>query len=198
MAYAQGTIHTLYKKLLGLYPQGFRERLGESMEQTFNDLWQEQERENGSLFKFVFWTFAETAKGVVEEHALALAQGDHMKNLATNPNSAALAGFLFALPFVVMNAMVGNQFEPFLSFIRPDTHTSSLEYRLLAVVLLLLPIGAFVAVRPMLQVTEKGKRKWYILNLSLAIVLFVGFVLITIGLGTDIYRCEILQIPKCD
>ena len=45
MTYNQNTAHTLYKKLLALYPRGFRERLGESMEQTFNDLYNEKSRQ---------------------------------------------------------------------------------------------------------------------------------------------------------
>jgi hypothetical protein len=38
------TVRALYKKLLGLYPRAFRERLGESMEQTFNDLCNERKQ----------------------------------------------------------------------------------------------------------------------------------------------------------
>ena len=38
MALDQAVIHTLYKKLLTLYPQRFKEQLGKSMEQTFDDL----------------------------------------------------------------------------------------------------------------------------------------------------------------
>ena len=32
-------VRNLYKRLLTLYPQGFRERFGECMQQTFNDLY---------------------------------------------------------------------------------------------------------------------------------------------------------------
>jgi hypothetical protein len=39
--YEQNTVRTLYKRLLSLYPQEFKERLGESMQQTFNDLYKE-------------------------------------------------------------------------------------------------------------------------------------------------------------
>jgi len=38
-------IHALYKKLFTLYPQRFRERLGESMQQTFNDLYTERKQQ---------------------------------------------------------------------------------------------------------------------------------------------------------
>ena len=69
MVYDQNTVHALYKKLLGLYPRGFRERLGESMEQTFNDLYKEQQTAFG-LFGFMFWLFFEKGIGIFKEHLL--------------------------------------------------------------------------------------------------------------------------------
>jgi hypothetical protein len=53
MAYDQNTAHTLYKKLLNFYPQTFKEQLGESMAQSFYDLYMEQrQRANRGLFRF--------------------------------------------------------------------------------------------------------------------------------------------------
>ncbi len=73
MVYDQNTVHTLYKKLLTFYPRGFRERLAESMEQTFNDLCNERKRQTEQgLFGFVLWTFVETALGIVQEHILLI------------------------------------------------------------------------------------------------------------------------------
>ena len=61
MVHDQNTVHTLYKKLISLYPRGFRERLGEFMEQTFNDLYNERKRQTErGLLGFVLWTFIET------------------------------------------------------------------------------------------------------------------------------------------
>lgn len=144
-------------------------------------------------------TFIETATGIFREHVLLFTQGDTMKNiLISNPKSAALVGFLFALPFLILNAIVGNKIEPFISLIRPDTHTSPFEYVLLAVVLFLLPTGAFIAVRPMFQKGVEGKRKFYLVNTIIAAILVTGFVALSIGLGSDIYRCDVLHIPNCD
>ena len=71
--YDQNIVHTLYKKLLTLYPRGFRERLGESMEQTFNDLYKERKRQTGEgLFSFVLWMFIETARGITREYILLI------------------------------------------------------------------------------------------------------------------------------
>jgi hypothetical protein len=98
-------IHIFYRKLIGLYPRGFREQLGDSMQQTFNDLCMEQQTKGG-WFSFVLWTFAETAIGVVREHILLLTQGARMKNILANPSSTTtkwggFASFLLALAFII-------------------------------------------------------------------------------------------------
>lgn len=198
MVYDQSTVRTLYKRLIAFYPRAFREQLGESMEQTFNDLCNEKRQTKQGLFGFVLWTFIETTTGIVQEHIVLLTQGDSMKNIISNPKSAALVGFLFALPFLTLNTIVGNRIEPFFSLIRPDTHTGRFEYVLLALVLLLIPIGGFIAARPMFQKGADGERKFYLLNIILAAILITGGIALFVGLGSEIYRCDVLHIPNCD
>lgn len=198
MVYEQNKVRTLYKKLITFYPRGFREQLGESMEQTFNDLCNEKRQTKKGLFGFVLWIFIETATGIVQEHILQIIEGDTMKNIISNPKPAALVGFLLALPFLLLNTIVGSRIEPFYSLIRPDVHTGPFEYVLLAVVLLMLPLGAFIAARPIFQKGADGKRKFYLVNIILAAILATGFVALSVGLGSDIYRCDVLQIPNCD
>jgi hypothetical protein len=190
-------IPILYEKLLNLYPKNFREQFAESMLQTFNDLYKERYLEGNSL-RFVLSIFLETAFGIMQEHVSLISQGDAMKIMTSNPWSAALTGFLCSMPFIMMNALVANQVEPFLSWIRPTGHTSSIEYGLLAFVLLLLPLGAFITLRPMLPKDGNGNRKLYIFNMILAMILFAAFLMISIGLGSDIYQCDVLKIPNCD
>jgi len=101
----QATAYVLYKKLLALYPRGFREQLGESMQQTFNDLCRERQTKGG-WFGFMLWTFVETAVGIVREHVLLLTKGATMKNILANPSSATLkwgglASFLMAVSFII-------------------------------------------------------------------------------------------------
>ena len=105
MESAHGTIHTLYKKLLRLYPPEFREELGESMEQTFYDLYKER-RSESLWFGFVLWMFVETAMGIVRENILLIMEGATMKNILANPSSTAtkwggFASFLLAVTFIV-------------------------------------------------------------------------------------------------
>jgi hypothetical protein len=99
----QETASALYKKLLNLYPRGFRERLGESMQQTFNDLYKErkQQAEQG-LFGFVLWTFIETAIGIIRERVLLIKEMTLMKNALTNLSSSAIISFLLVLPFMIL------------------------------------------------------------------------------------------------
>lgn len=95
------TAYTLYKKLLGLYPHQFRERLGESMAQTFIDLHKERQTKPG-WFGFLLWMFVETAFGIVREYVLLLTQGARMKNILASPRSTALIGsFLLAVTLII-------------------------------------------------------------------------------------------------
>lgn len=111
---------------------------------------------------------------------------------------SALLGTLFAVPFLTMNAIVGTRAEPFFSLIRPGAQTSAREYVLLFVVLGLIPVGAFIAARPMFRRAPDGRRRYFVLNATLAAILTAGFLAISIGLGADIYRCDVLGIPNCD
>lgn len=65
---SQTSLRRFYKKLLRLYPRAFRDQLGESMEQTFNDLCRERYEAGGGLFGFVLWTFADTLTGIIKEN----------------------------------------------------------------------------------------------------------------------------------
>lgn len=114
-----------------------------------------------------------------------------------NPNVAALTGGLSALPFLAINAVVAQRIEPFFSAIRPGPHTSALELVLLALVLACLPIGAYIAARPLFEATARRPSAWLI-NGTLSAVLLVAFVVISTALGGDIYRCDVLGIPNCD
>ena len=72
---AHSTVRILYRKLLKCYPQGFKEQLGESMEQTFQDLWDEKRQSKKELFRFILWTFTETAIGIFREYLLLISPG---------------------------------------------------------------------------------------------------------------------------
>jgi len=97
----QTIVRALYSKLLRLYPQVFRERVGDSMEQTFHDLWNEKQQTKTGLFGFVLWVFVETAVGIVREHILLMKENP-MKNTIKHLGAAAGISFLLLLPFLLM------------------------------------------------------------------------------------------------
>jgi hypothetical protein len=114
------------------------------------------------------------------------------------PLAAALTGGLLMLPFVAANAIVGSRIEPFFSFIRPGPRTGAFEYLLLFVALGCLPVGAAIAARPLFERGADGKRRIYLLNALLATFMLAAFVVLSMGLGAEIYRCDVLLIPNCD
>jgi hypothetical protein len=103
-------VHAFYKKLLQLYPAGFNEQFGESMEQTFNDLYREGQAK-GEQWGFVAWTFLETTLGIIREHVLLITKGDMMKNMFMSPRATALIGsILLVAAFLIapLIYLVGN------------------------------------------------------------------------------------------
>ena len=134
--YEQKAVHRLYRKLVNLYPQGFKERLGESMEQTFQDLWNEKRQTKKGLFDFVLWTFIETAMGIFREHLLLISPGDVMQTILKTSGSSALISLLLILPFMIMEVFnrrnLNEDFPIFLFFV--------MWLNLFAISLILLPI----------------------------------------------------------
>ena len=119
-------------------------------------------------------------------------------DVRTRPGLTALAGLLLAIPFLAANAVVGNRIEPFFSLIRPGVHTSGREYVLLAVTLALIAAGAVIAARPIFRRSPDGRRHFHPLNAVISAALGIFFMALVVGLGSDIYRCDVLQIPNCD
>jgi hypothetical protein len=72
------------------------------------------------------------------------------------------------------------------------------EFVLLFMVVLLIPVGAFLAAHPLLQNGADGTRRFYAVNAILATILCMVFVVLSVGLGSETYRCDILGIPNCD
>jgi hypothetical protein len=66
--YAIARYRHWYRKLLRFHPRPYRERFGESMEQTFNDLCRERAAAGQALRGFVLWLFVETSAGIIREN----------------------------------------------------------------------------------------------------------------------------------
>jgi len=203
MVHDPNTVHTLYKKLLALYPRGFRERLGESMEQTFNDLYKERQTERGG-FDFVFWIFVETGIGIFQEHVLLLTQGNAMKNIISNPTSAAITSFILSLPLGLTFVAFMFDIEP---LVKPLNNLFTIEgqqgdINMLGRIvifggLLLLPVAFVLNLQPMLRREgPERKRTLYAINLILGAIIFL-FIALTWG-GLILEEIYCLRGIRCD
>jgi hypothetical protein len=136
MMYNARTVHALYRKLLTFYPREFKDQLGESMEQTFRDLWNEKRKDQSGLFGFVLRTFIETAIGILREYLLLISPGEIMQTISKTLGSSVLISFLLILPFMIMEVVNRRDFNedfPFMLFF-------VLWLNLFAISLILLPI----------------------------------------------------------
>jgi hypothetical protein len=81
-----------YAKLLRLYSKPYRERFGEGMEQTFNDLCRERKEAGKGLFAFVLWAFVETSAAISSERRTFIQK--HYRHCVRDNvhNAAALVG----------------------------------------------------------------------------------------------------------
>jgi hypothetical protein len=99
---------TWYAKLLRFYPKPYRDRFGQGMEQTFNDLCREREKAERGLFSFAFWTFFETSAAIIRENAIVImrcfmnrASTLFLRLVISLIGIAALAVCVFRLPRMI-------------------------------------------------------------------------------------------------
>jgi hypothetical protein len=160
-------VQALYKKLLRLYLRGFRER--------------KQGTKNG-LSGFVLWAFLETGTGILREHSSILRQGDTMKNILANPNSAAVTGLILAMPLGFTYIVLMFEIEP-LARLLNNLFTIEGQINMLGRIviyggLLLLPVAFALNLQSMLKTEgSEAKRRFYTLNLVVgaAILLLILF-----------------------
>ena len=196
----RGMVHTLYKKLLHLYPPGFRERLGESMEQTFNDLYIAKAG-NGN---FLLWVFMETTYGILKEHALVISQAGTMRNIFDNPRSAAIISFILSLPLAIIYLAYMSDIDvltiPLNHLFTINGRSGDINMLGRIVIfggLLLLPVGFILNLQPVLKRDgANGKRTLYAVNLIVGVLLLLLITLTWGSLVLEEVRC--LQGIRCD
>jgi hypothetical protein len=185
MAFDQNIVHALYKKLITLYPRVFRERLGESMEQTFQDLWNEEQQTKQELPSFILWTFSETAIGIFRERLLLISPGDIMQTILTNLRLPALISLLLVIPFMILELVNRRNFN------------ESFPFPLFGF-LWFLPIIFIVTLTPIVQTVRTGNSvlvKPISLLLRVALLLFIAW--FWGSLVIDQLPC-FLGVPNCD
>ena len=185
MLYDQNTIHLLYKKLIAFYPRGFREQLGESMEQTFNDLCNEKRQTKKELFGFVLWMFIETAIGIFRERLLPIIEGAIMQTILANLRSPAIISLVLVVPFMILELVNRRNFNA--GFPIP-----------LFVFMWLLPMLFIVTVMPIVRNVRAGNSIVANPLVLLIRVIFLAFIIwMWFGIVIDQMPC-FLGVPNCD
>ena len=205
MVYDQSMVHILYRKLLSLYPRGFRERLGKSMEQTFCDLCKEQKYQPTRGF-FVLSIFAETTIGIVREHLLILIEGDVMKNMLASPRLAAITSLILAMPLGLTYVALMFNIEPLARLLNDlftiEGQPGQMEINTLGRIviyggLLLLPVAFALNLQPLLRKEgTEGKRRLYALNLIVGAAILLLIIFTWGGLILEEIYC--LRGIRCD
>jgi hypothetical protein len=200
-AHDQNMIPALYKKLLTLYPRSFREELGEPMEQTFNDLYRERQKDRG-LPGFVFWMFVETSVGIIREHALVWAQGDSMKAMLSNPTSAAIVSLILSLPLGLLFIIFNFDIKPLTTLVTSwltfnGSDVNGLGRLVLIGGLLLLPVAFVINLLPLLKKeAPEIKRNLHAANVIVGVLILMIIVISWGGLLVEEIYC--LQGIRCD
>jgi len=178
----------LYGRLVSMYPRAFRERFGESMLQTFNDLCNEREgRWKPNWFGFVLGTFFDTAIGIMAEHAQLMTQKVTMKATGKDVRVGALMGVVLVLPFIILESLN-------TTLTRQNARGLILLFTLLwvlpsAFIVMLMPMvrsvraGAGIAARPMM--------------LGLRVTVMLAILWVWTSLLTDQMPC-FMGVPNCD
>jgi len=194
MTFEQKTVRILYKKLLALYPRAFREQMGESMEQTFNDLCNEgKQQTERRLFGFVLWMLIETAIGIGKEHVLLITQGDTMKTITTDLRSSALISFLLVLPFMILDFWFQIVNKPTALSLKNYS-----DFTMLFGFLWLLPTAFLIILVPIVRTLRAGNSIMASPINLLFRVAFLALIAITWGsLFIDQLPC-FLGVPNCD
>lgn len=194
MTYDQAKVRALYKKLLTLYPRAFREQLGESMAQTFRDMYAErkQQTERG-LFRFTIWLFVETAIGIIKEHVIQFTQGDTMKNFFSRFRSAAIISSILVLPFVILEFVFNIVNKPAILSLK-----QALDLTVLFGLLWLLPVLFMTILSPIVRNLRAGNGLMANpVHLLFRVVLMAFFATAWGGILIDQFPCFI-GIPNCD
>jgi hypothetical protein len=189
----------VYAWLLRLYPSSYLCDFGEEMRFVFAASLQDATGSQGEGL-VAFWrrTLADLGKTALREQISA--NGELLMRSAKllSPNIAVVVAVLLFVPLFTLNLFaVGNNpgFDHFFRdvFSLSAYSNNPLGSAIVHAAVLLLPLGAFIALRPIF-ITRQALP----LNLLVGILLLVTFVVFVGAMGEEAYRCDVLQVPKCD
>lgn len=199
MKFEKEKIVAFYKRLISLYPPDFEKQFGESMEQTFNDLCNEQQKQAKPLsFGFIGWLSLETALGIIKENLMQIKKGITMENTFNKQKKSAIIGLIMALPLILAFLIASFNIEPLNHYLQTITTVNTDDGFQLNTVgkiffisaILLLPIGFVISFSPLIQGISKSSLSLINpFNVLITAMLLLFTVCLFIGFMAEQYSC---------
>lgn len=190
-------IERAYKKLLTLYPRPFRERFGESMEQTFGDLCDEWAKSDAPTFRNLLVIFADTARGVLREHMSGITKKTSIRSAIGNPWAAAMISLVLCIPFavsVIPMLEITMLAEPIRTVLTFDGQQLSMFGRFFVFGgVLLLPVALLLNLVPMFSLAGPERKISFsprAVNLFTAIAVLLPILVIARWMVFEAYFCS--------
>ncbi len=98
-----------------------------------------------------------------------------------------------ALPFLILNTLVATPVPAFVAWLRPDGHTSVLEWLLLWGAIGGVLVGGWVALSAVWH-----QQRFVLLNGLLGIALLLAGAALVFTFGVEIVACEWQNVANCD
>ena len=138
---------------------------------------------------FIIRTFVDTAIGVVRENVAAVTRAKIARH-----HRSALVGLLLLAPITILVSSIWLDIAVVRNLLTADgDRPNALGLTVILGGLLLLPIAFVVTLRPMMRT-----RRAYAVNLLVCAVIAIPLAATLVGIGEEIYRCEIRGIANCD
>lgn len=113
-----------------------------------------------------------------------------MRKILSNPTTSAVVAFVLLQPAMILNRIANTELEPFFTFFKIGTQggfwANPIGYLSVIFAVLLLPVGAAIAISPMLKKAKNETRSFYLINSVLATFILLFFLLVSWVLITDV------------
>lgn len=195
------TSRKVYRSLIALHPKGFRERFGEPMLQTFDDLFREWGTQSTSIVLFLFSIYVETTASIFRQH---FNETMYSEKRFLTPNRAALIGLTMLFPITVVYVIAVFNIEPLNRFFESVTteadgvRQKAIGLALLVGMMLMMPAGFAINLVPIVRNVKAGLGATANpSNILAAFVIGSAILYLWGGLFIDQLPC-FMGVPNCD
>lgn len=125
------------------------------------------------------------------------------KSFEVRARTNALIGLALSVPIGLLFLAIVFELEPLQIVLRflltaDGDRPNAIGFIVMYGGFLVLPLAFALSVWPLLQKTREGKRRFFILNFAVAVLVLTLMVPTWGSVVEEVYRCDVAQIPNCD